>query len=161
MKGVRLILLVAALTAALAAPASAGSTKTIRLAWNERATEGSRTVMTFSVRTLTINGRSWTVDASFRNTSRTTLRIRRQFAVLYGPSSAGVRGMKVLPALAFRPALPARIAPGKGWSGRMSGVGGRNLKNTNVRVQFAYFEGRALAGRAGFGWVTDHVVRLS
>jgi hypothetical protein len=160
-KGVRLTLLAVGAIAALAAPASAGPTKTIRLAWNERATEGSRTVMTFNVRTLAINGRSWTVNASFRNTSHTTLRIRRQFAVLYGPSSVRVSGMKVLRATAFRPALPARLPPGKGWSGRMSGLGGRALENTSVRVQFGYFEGRALAGRAGLGWITDHVVRLS
>jgi hypothetical protein len=50
----------------------AGQTKTIRLAWSERATVGSRTIMTFNVRSLTVNGPRWTVDASFRNTSRST-----------------------------------------------------------------------------------------
>ena len=81
--------------------------------------------------------------------------------MLYGPSSVRVSGLKVLRATAFRPALPARLAPGKGWSGRMSGLGGRALKNTHVRVLFGYFEGRALAGRAGFSWITDHVVLVS
>lgn len=160
MKAARLLLLVVTCTAALAAPATAGPTKTIRLAWSERATEGSRTIMTFNVRSLTIAGRSWTVDASFRNTSRTTLRIRKQFAVLYGPSRVRVSGMKVLPAKAFRPALPATLPPGKAWSGRMSGVGATALRNTNVRVHFSYFAGRVLPGRAGFGWITDHVARL-
>jgi hypothetical protein len=159
-KTARLLLLGIAIASALAAPASAGPTKTIRLAWSERATVGSRTIMTFNVRSLTISGRSWTVNASFRNTSRTTLRIRKRFAVLYGPSSVSVSGMKMLPAKTFRPALPATLPPGKAWSGRLSGVGAGALRRTNVRVQFSYFAGRALPGRPGFGWITDHVARL-
>ncbi len=160
MKTARLLLLVSACAAALAAPASAGPAKTIRLAWSERATEGSRTVMTFNVRSLAIVGGRWTVDASFRNTSRTTLRIQKRFAVLYGSSRVRVSGMKVLAAKGFRPTLPATLPPGKGWSGKFSGTGGTALKNTNVRVQFSYFAGRALPGRPGFGWITDHVARL-
>ena len=161
MKAARLFLLGIATALALAAPTSAGSTKTIRLAWSERATVGSRTIMTFNVRSLTVAGRNWTVNASFRNTSRQTLRIRKRFAVLYGPSSVRVSGMKVLPAKAFRPALPATLPPGRAWSGRLSGVGAGALKNTHVRVQFSYFAGRALPGRPGFGWITDHVARIN
>jgi hypothetical protein len=160
-KAARLFLLALAATAALAAPASAGPTKTIRLAWSERATVGNRTIMTFNVRTLTIVGRSWTVDASFRNTSRSTLTIRKRFAILYGPSSVPVTRMKVLPARAFKPALPATLRPGKGWSGRISGLGATALSNTNVRVRFSYFAGRALPGAPGFGWITDHVARVN
>jgi hypothetical protein len=159
-KAVRAALLAAAVTAALAAPANAGSTKTIRLSWSERATVGSRTIMTFNVRSLTIVGRRWTVDVSFRNTSRSTLGLRKRFAVLYGPSNVPVTRMKVLPAATYRPTLPARLAPGKGWSGRLSGVGAGALMGTNVRVRFGYFEGRALPGTPGFTWITDHVVRV-
>jgi hypothetical protein len=159
-KGVRLLMLAAVCALALAAPTSAGSTKTIRLGWNERATVGSRTIMTFNVRSLTLVGRRWTVDASFRNTSRTTVRVRKHFAVLYGSSSAPVTRMKVLPAKAFKPALPATLRPGKGWSGRLSGLGATALTRTSVRVRFSYFEGRALPGRPGFGWITDHVARV-
>jgi hypothetical protein len=159
-KGVLLFLLAIVSAAALAAPSSAGPTRTIRLAWSERATEGSRTVMTYNVRTLTIGTRAWSVDASFRNTSKTTLRLRPDFALLYGPSSANVKAMKRLNARTFRPALPTTLRPGKGWSGRMSGIGARSLKNTNVRMHFGYFAGRVLTGRAGFSWITDHVVRL-
>jgi hypothetical protein len=160
-KTVRLLLLAAACAAALAAPAGAGPTKTIRLAWSERATEGSRTIMTFNVRSLTIDGTRWTVNGGFRNTSRTTLRIQKRFALLYGPSAARVSGMKVLTAKGFRPALPATLAPGKGWSGKFSGSGGTALKKTNVRVHFSYFAGRVLPGRPGFGWITDHVARIN
>lgn len=160
MKGVWLFLL-AATVIALPAPTSAGSAKTIRLAWSERATVGSRTIMTFNVRSLTTSGSNWSVDAAFRNTSRSTLRIRRDFAALYGPSNAPVRQMKVLRARTFRPALPATLPPGKGWSGRMSGTGGTVLRRTNVRVRFSYFAGRALPGQPGFGWITDHVARLN
>jgi hypothetical protein len=156
----RLTLLVALAAAALAAPADAGLTKTIQLGWSERATEGNRTIMTFSVRSLTIDSRTWAVKASFRNTSRSTLRIRRQFALLYGPGRVRVSGLKVLPAKSFRPALPASLPPGKGWSGRLSGLGGTALRKTGVRVRFGYFTGRALPGRRGFGWVTDHMARL-
>jgi hypothetical protein len=160
-RAARLFLLTIAATAALVAPASAGPAKTIRLAWSERATVGSRTIMTFHVSSLVVNGGNWTVNASFRNTSRSTLRIRKDFALLYGPSSVRVSGMKVLRVRTFRPALPTTLAPGKGWSGRMSGTGGTALRRTNVRVKFSYFAGRALPGRPGFGWITDHVVRLT
>ena len=161
MRTARLLVFAIAAALLLAAPTSAGSAKTIRLAWSERATVGSRTIMTFNVRTLTISGRAWTVDASFRNTSRATLRIRRLFGVRFGPGSVPVDRMKVLPAKLSRPALPATLPPGRAWSGRFSGIGATALKRTNVRVQFSYFEGRALPGRPGFGWITDHVVRLS
>jgi hypothetical protein len=163
MRSMRLSLgvLVAVLGAALIAPAQAGSAKTIRLAWSERATVGSRTIMTFNVRSLEVNGRSWAVNASFRNTSRSTLRIRRQFAVLYGPSSVPVRRWKALPARTFRPALPATLPPGKAWSGRLSGTGATALRRTNARVRFSYFAGKALPGQPGFGWTTDHVARLN
>jgi hypothetical protein len=157
----RVSLLAVVCAAVLAPPAGAGSSKTIRLAWSERATVGSRTIMTFNVRSLAINGRTWTVNASFRNTSRTTLRIRRQFAVRYGPSNVPVVRMKRLRAVTFRPALPARLRPGQGWSGRLSGTGATALRRTNVRVQFGYFAGRALPGRPGFGWITDHVARIN
>jgi hypothetical protein len=161
MKGVLLVLIAVVSAATLTAPSSAGPARTIRLAWSERATEGSRTVMTYNVRTLTLAANTWSVDASFRNTSRKTLRLRPDFALLYGSSSANVKAMKRLNARTFRPALPAILRPGKGWSGRMSGVGARSLKNTNVRVHFGYFAGRVLAERAGFSWITDHVLRLS
>lgn len=161
MKGVRLLLLAAAATAALAAPASAGPTKTIRLAWNERATVGSRTVMTFNVRSLTIRGSRWTVDVSFRNTSRSSLHVRKHFALLYGANTGPVSRMKVLPARAFQPALPATLRPGKAWSGRLSGPGATALTRTSVRVRFSYFVGRVLPGSPGLSWITDHVVLLS
>lgn len=157
----RLTLLAVACAAALAAPAGAGPAKTIRLAWSERVTVGNRTVMTFNVRSLTINGRNWTISASFRNTSRAKVRIREQFALLYGPSHVPVRGMRVLRAKSFRPTLPATLAPGKGWSGRFSGTGATVLRRTNVRVHFGNFEGRALPGRPGFGWITDHLARIN
>ena len=161
MKGVRLSLLAGAVALALAAPSTAGSSKVIRLAWSERATEGSRTVMTFNVRSLTIVGGRWTVTGGFRNTSGATLRIRNQFAVLHGPSSIRVNGMKALGAKSFSPPLPVALASGKGWSGKLSGTGAAALKRTHVRVQFGYFLGRALPGRPGFGWITDHVARIN
>lgn len=99
-------------------------------------------------------------DASFHNTSRTTVLVRKHFAVLYGSSSAPVTGMKVPPATTFRPALPATLRPGKGWSGRLSGPGATALTKTSVRVRLSYFRGRALPGRPGFGWITDHVARV-
>ena len=146
--------------AALAAPASAGPAKTFRLAWSEKAVDGGRTVMSFHVRTLKVEGGRWTISASFRNASRVRLGVRRQFAVLHGPAGRRVKALRVLPAKTFKPALPASLAPGKGWSGTFSGTGAAALKNTSVRVRFSYFSGRAVAGRPGFGWITDHVARL-
>jgi hypothetical protein len=81
--------------------------------------------------------------------------------VRYGASNVPVSRMKRLRATTFRPALLATLKPGKGWSGRLSGSGATALRRTNVRVQFGYFAGRALPGQPGFGWITDHVVRLN
>lgn len=155
------MLLAAMAAVALASPASAGPAKTIRLAWSERAVDGGKTVMTFQVRTLKVEGRRWTIDASFRNTSRVTLGIRKEFALLYGPGRTRVSGLKVLAAKSFRPAMPTSLAPGKSWRGTFSGTGGTVLRKTYIRVQFSYFRGRAIAGRRGFGWITDHVARVN
>ena len=161
MKTARLLLVATIAAIALASPASAGPARTIRLLWSERAIDGDKTVMTFQVRTLKIEGGRWTVDASFRNTSRVKLGVRKQFAVLYGPSRVRVSRLKVLAAKGFRPAMPASLAPGKGWRGTFSGTGGTALTKTYIRVQFSYFQGRAIADRRGFGWITDHVARVN
>jgi hypothetical protein len=160
-KTARLMLLAAVAAVAVASPASAGPAKTIRLAWSERAVEGGKTVMTFQVRTLKVEGRRWTIAASFRNTSRVKLGIRRQFALLYGPGRERVSGLKVLTAKSFRPAMPTALAPGKSWRGSFSGTGGTALTKTYIRVQFSYFRGKVIAGRPGFGWITDHVARIN
>jgi len=160
-KTAHLLLLATMIAIALASPASAGPAKTIRLAWSERAVDEGKTVMTFQVRTLKVEGRRWTIDASFRNTSRVKLGIRKQFALLYGPGRERVSGLKVLAAKSFRPAMPASLAPGKTWRGTFSGTGGTALTKTYIRVQFSYFRGKVIAGRPGFGWITDHVARLN
>jgi hypothetical protein len=56
-----------------------------------------------------------------------------------------------------RPTKTIRLA----WSGRISGLGATALRDTNVRVRFSYFAGRALPAAPGFGWITDHVVRVN
>ena len=98
---------------------------------------------------------------SFRNTSRSPLHVRKHFALLYGANTGPVSRMKVLPARAFQPALPATLRAGKAWSGRLSGPGATALTRTSVRVRFSYFVGRVLPGSPGLSWITDHVVLLS
>jgi hypothetical protein len=154
------VLVACMLATALAAPASAGPAKTIRLGWSERALDGDRTVMTFKVQTLKLERGRWTVTGSFRNTSGVTLRVRKDFALLYGPLSQRVSSLRVLRATSFRPELPATLPPGTVWSGAFAGPGANAVKNTYVRVRFSFFEGRAISGRRGFSWITDHVARV-
>ena len=157
----RTLVLGAVAAAAPATAASAGQQRVIRLAWNERALDQDKTVMTFQVRTLTIVGSRWTIDGSFRNTSKVRLRVRQEFALLYGQARTSVKGLKVLRAKSFRPALPTTLRPGQSWRGTFSGTGATALPKNYIRVQFSFFVGRAVSGRPGFGWITDHVARVN
>jgi hypothetical protein len=152
--------LLSLLAAGSAGARPAESTVTIKLGWHERALARGRTVMTFNVRTLSITSRGWTIAASFRNTSRSRLRIREEFALLVAKRRAQIDGAGALQAKSFRPALPAALAPGQGWSGTFSGGGASILHGVFVRAHFSYFRGPVIPGQAGFGWITDHVVRL-
>lgn len=152
--------LLSLLAAGSAGARSAESTVTIKLGWNERARAAGRTVMTFNVRALTVTSRGWTIAASFRNTSKSRVAIREEFALLVTKRRAQIDGAAALEAKGFRPALPAALAPGQGWSGTFSGGGASMLHGVFVRAHFSYFRGPLIPGQAGFGWITDHVVRL-
>jgi hypothetical protein len=77
----------------------------------------------------------------------------------------GARPLLLAAAVATALAAPASAGPTKtirlAWSGRISGLGATALRDTNVRVRFSYFAGRALPAAPGFGWITDHVVRVN
>ncbi len=152
--------LLSLLAAGSAGAHPAESAATFKLGWNERALGGGRTVMTFNVRTLTVTNRGWTFAASFRNTSKSRVAIQQGFALLVTKKRAQIDGAKALAAKSFRPALPASLAPGQGWSGTFTGAGASILHGVFVRAYFGYFRGPLVPGRAGFGWITDHVVRL-
>lgn len=158
MLGSGVLLLLLAAGSAGAHPAA--GTATIKLGWNERALAAGRTVMTFNVRTLTVTDRGWTIAASFRNTSKSRLVIRDEFALLVTMRRAQIDGARALKAKSFRPELPAALAPGQAWTGTFSGGGVSILHGVFVRAHFGYFRGQVFPGQAGFGWITDHVVRL-
>jgi hypothetical protein len=158
MMGTVRVLCAIAAAAALFAPA-ASSARTIPLGWNERFEVSGRPVMSFQVRSMTISKSSWSARVSFRNLTGRPVTIRNRFALLHSRVRS-TRAFGRLAARSLRPRMPSRLAAGQGWSGTFSGTGAASLRGVFVRVHFDEFVGRLAQGRARFGWVTDHAVRV-
>jgi hypothetical protein len=154
---VRVLFAIAAASLLLTPTASA---RTIQLGWNERFDVAGQAVMRFEVRSLTISKSGWSTRVSFRNLTARPVTITNRFALLHARTRS-TRTFGRLAARSLRPRMPSRLAPGKSWSGTFSGTGAAALKRgVFVRVHFDEFVGRLRLGRARFGWVTDHAVRV-
>jgi hypothetical protein len=153
---VRALFAIAAASLLLTPTASA---RTIQLGWNERFDVAGQAVMRFEVRSLTISKSSWSTRVSFRNLTARPVSIRNRFALLHSRKRS-TRTFGRLAARSLRPRMPSRLAPGQRWSGTFSGKGAAALKDVFVRVHFDEFVGQLRPGRARFGWVTDHAVRV-
>jgi hypothetical protein len=89
--------------------------------------------------------------------ARAVLLVAAAAAALVPPASASP-AKTIRLSWSERATVGRRASAGKGWSGRLSGLGATALARKSVRVRFIYFEGRALPRRPGFGWISDHVV---
>jgi hypothetical protein len=145
----------------LAVGASAG---VVQVNWNEQATLHAKPVIAFHVLALAdqTKGKTsgWAVTASVTNRSSKPLHVSgKQFGLaLFGDAtSTNPKAALLLPALAFKPKLPAVLAPGKTWRGTFAGYG-KPPEGAYVRVLFGWFSGPAVGG-PGFNWLSDHVHR--
>ena len=150
------VVLVALVAALVLVPAA--SARTIPLGWEERFDVAGTPVMSFRVRSLTIDGPAWSARVSFKNLTSQTVTIRNRFALLHSRNRA-TRKFGRLAALRLTPRMPSRLRAGQSWSGTLSGRGAAALRGAYVRVHFDEFTGRLRLGRARFGWVTDSAVR--
>lgn len=148
-----------AITAAALILAPAASARTFQLGWNERFEVAGQPVMSFKVASLTISKSGWSARVSFRNLTAKPVLIRNRFALLHARQRS-TRAFGRLAARSLRPRMPSRLAPRSAWSGTLSGKGAAALRGVFVRVHFDEFVGHLRLGRARFGWVTDHAVRV-
>ena len=156
MGAVRVLCAIAA-AAALFAPAA--SARTIPLGWNERFEVAGGPVMSFQVRSVTISKSGWSARVSFKNLTGRPVAIRNRFGLLHSRVRS-TRTFGRLAARSLRPRMPSRLAVGQGLERHLLGEGAAALQGAFVRVHFDEFVGRLAQGRARFGWVTDHAVRV-
>jgi hypothetical protein len=161
MRAARLAVVPAALALVLAGGASAG---VVQVNWNEQAKVKAKPAIAFHVRALADKTKGkvsgWAVTASFTNRTSKPLRIsRNQFglALFKNAKATNPKDGTLMPALAFKPDLPAVLAPGKTWRGTFAGYG-KPPEGAYVRVLFGWFSGPAVGG-SGFNWLSDHVQR--
>lgn len=149
---------VALVAAAVLAVPGAASAETIHLDWQERAVSGQETVLTIRVGAVAIGSGGWAASVSFRNTAKATIAIRRQFALVVATSLTPSRGVRVLPASEYEPALAARLRPGRFWVGVVRGTG-EPPRGAFVRLSLGFFV-VPFRGLPGFSWVTRHAFRF-
>jgi hypothetical protein len=164
--------MVAFAAAALVAPTTARA-RTLALNWTE--TTNSRfgyPAMTFTVKSVTIRGGSWSVCASVTNRSA------HQIAVVtepspYLPYRFGLLAPKTHPAggfpetlthattwlgaVSFAPSPPAVLRRGHTWRGTFSGRG-TIPRGTLISVTFGDFLSPQV--QWNFSWTTNHAFRL-
>jgi hypothetical protein len=155
---VRRILPFAALALALAPVASA---TTVR--WKESAVIDHAHVMRYEVDSITLGKTSWSAHVTFSNTSDKTLQVGDQFGLAFYAKKSQSQLSKAVgfaPATTFSSKVPKTLAPGKTWSGTISGKG--ELKTTTrvyERVVFGPFTG--LPGEKGaVVWITNHSLAI-
>ncbi|HZQ64696.1 MAG TPA: ABC transporter permease [Gaiellaceae bacterium] len=156
-----------------AAPASllSGPVQTLPAGWSEtKPLEDGQ--MVFRVRAIEVGRRGWLVRGSVENRSRTayTIAFGRNAGATAGFSvlEPATLGLRVLPATAFRPALPPVLAPGGRWSGAFAGTSAIP-HGKFLYVGFGYFlparpadeSSTPLLARDGFNWLTTHTFRVS
>jgi hypothetical protein len=146
--------------AALAWPSGA-TAGTRLLRWRETLHAGPRVVLVFRFGRVTFTRAGWTVTASVRNTSRSTLALARvRFALfVYRRAYANPSTRHgTIAATAVGPAFPGTLAPGQAWAGQFSGPG-RPRRGRWIRFRVGDFAPFESARRAGWGWISDHTFR--
>jgi hypothetical protein len=160
MQRLRVLLVALVATAALAGAALAD---TVNLGWQETAKKAGHAQLTFTVKSIEFGNGGWTVTATFRNVTKTTVHVGREYGLLLlrtkGVSEAELGKGAASFARSFSKPLPAALRPGESWTGTFSGTG-TPPTGVYVRVIFGRFTG-GFAGTRGFYWVTDHAYRFS
>jgi hypothetical protein len=159
MRVLRMLSIAAALVLVFAAAAPAAD---VRVDWKEQARLHGRPVISFRVQRLITRKKgkvtAWAVVASVTNTTTKALRVSsNQFGLALfsdGKTTDPRRAKTLFRAIAFSPALPRVLAPGKSWRGTFIG-GGAVANGSYVRVIFGWFAGPAVGG-PGFNWISDH-----
>ena len=164
--------MVAFAAAALVAPTAAGA-RTLVLKWTE--TTNSRfgyPAMTFTVKSVTVRGGSWSVCASVTNRSAHQIAVVTvpspylpyRFGLLAPkpyraggfPETLG-HAMTWLGAVSFAPSPPAVLRRGHTWRGTFSGRG-TIRRGTLISVTFGDFLSPQVPWN--FRWTTNHAFRL-
>jgi hypothetical protein len=150
----RRLLPVAALALASALLAGPAAADVVKLNWHENANGH----LSFVVRSIDFTKSGWTVDTTFTNTSKQTIRIGNTYGLLLlttkSASQAALAKGQALPAGIFSKPLPVELKPGESWNGTFSGAG-TPPHGVYVRVIYGRFTG-GFAGTKGWYWVTDH-----
>jgi hypothetical protein len=142
----------------LTASASAG-----RVGWNEAAKSKGKSVMTYTVDTLTFNAKGWSAHVSFHNVSHVTIGVRSEFGVAFfaNPTTENLsKEIGWAAATTFSTKLPTSLKPGDSWTGTIGGDGKLTIKEKVwARVVFGPFS--SLPGQTmPVVWITDHSLPL-
>ena len=156
----RALLTVAGATCLVLAPAAAATSS----GWNEGAKVGGRSVMTYTVDSLTFGTKGWQAHVSFRNLSKATIAVGTGFGVAFFGDARTVDTTKAVGfavASTFSTKLPKSLKPGASWTGVIGGVGSLTRSQTVwARLIFGPFTG--LPGIGGrMVWITDHAKMLT
>ncbi len=120
--------------------------------------------MGFQVSSLVFTKTGWSAKVSLKNLSKSTIAIGNEFGAAIFSDGATTNLSKVIGfavAQSFSPARPKKLAPGRSWTGKISGTG--HLSATTAiryaRVVFGPLKG--MPGQKGpVFWVTNHRLPL-
>lgn len=139
----------------VAAPAAGAE----RLGWNEKAKYAGKPVMSYRVVSLTFGRTGWNARVSFRNLSKQTIRVGKQFGVGFWTSRTATSLQEVAgiaAATKFSSKVPTELKPGESWTGVIGGSGRLQAgARVYARVIFGPFTGFP-GQRSSVWWITDH-----
>jgi len=162
-----------AVVAVALAVAPAASARTLTLNWVEKISPAyGYPAMTFTVKTFTVNGASWSVKGSVANRSRGDVKIRLRGTPYGGPYAEYTFGVFIPSpctkpgnvecsdhsyATKWSPRVPSVLHPGQRWSGTFSGT--KKLpRGKLLSIMFGYFA--SSVPKKDFAYVTQHEFKL-
>ena len=151
--------------------AQAAEAGTLKLNWVEKtSTDYGYPPMTFSVKSITIEGKRWTMRASVANRSSHVVSVTQgkpaegdlRFGLVLPLSgnACSVTGTcfpKLLGSRQSRPTFPSSLKPGQVWTGTFSGVGSVP-RGKAISVAFGFFVDTS--SKKQFSWITRHSFKL-
>ena len=157
----------AAVSIALAVllPAPAEAVPASHVNWKETWKVNGVPVLSFNVTSVTVGKTKWTARVSFRNLLHRTVNIpRNSFGIaFYGSAKLTAKTPPEAYGLAktFSKPRPARLGPGRSWTGVISGLGRPAITGKAwVRIVFGPFSNVPGVAKLSL-WVTDHALVLT